>query len=90
MPEQHRGRGFADMKQKKKDYIDAFSSGAGKRVLADLEHLGYINRTTYSHVPGRMQLNEGMRFLVVHIKNMMSMDIEQLEALMQKGDEPNE
>lgn len=73
--------------QKKKDYLSTFSSEAGKKVLADLENLCYVNKTTFSEIKGRTLLNEGMRFVVVHIKNMMKMNIERLKELIQNEEE---
>jgi hypothetical protein len=77
---------IAEIEQKKRDYSSVFSSETGKRVLADLENTCFINRTTFSAAEGRTLLNEGMRFVVVHIKNMMNMNIELLKKLAQKGE----
>jgi hypothetical protein len=74
------------LKQLKKDYLAVFSSEAGKRVLSNLEKICYIYRTTFSSQEGRTLLNEGMRFVVVHIKNMMTLDLEQLKKLSLKGE----
>jgi hypothetical protein len=79
-------RQMEEIEQKKKDYIAVFSTAEGKRVLADLENVCFIHRTTYSNQEGRTLLNEGMRFVVVHIKNIMNMNVEKLKKLIQKGE----
>ena len=73
-----------DIRQLKKTYLDCFTSVSGKKVLADLESKCFANRTTYSTERGGIYRNEGMRFVVVYIKNMMKMDIKKLEALTQE------
>jgi len=70
----------------KKDYLDTFSTPSGKKVLADLERICFVHKTTCpaNHNPVKMGLNEGMRFVVgVHIRNMMNMDINQLQKLIE-------
>lgn len=81
MAQEENERQLDELRQLKKDYISAFSSSAGKRVLEDLEKRGFMNRTTYSEGKGRIFFNEGMRFFMVHIRNMMSMDIKMLIKL---------
>lgn len=77
-----------EIKQMKQSFVNAFSTESGKKVLADLEKLCFINRTTFPADGQALSLakNEGMRFVVVHIKNMMNMDIKQLTELARKGD----
>ena len=77
---------FAKLEQMKKDYLDTFSTESGKKVLADLEKTCFVNKTTYSPEKGRILLNEGMRFVVVHIKNMMNFDLKELRKLSSKGE----
>lgn len=82
MPERSPEEQIEDLKQRKRDYVACFSTAEGKRVLADLESMCYINRTTFTPNDAlRIALNEGQRFVVVHIKNMMSLDIKTLEKL---------
>lgn len=77
---------IAKLQQLKKDYVATFSTEAGKKVFADLEKTCFVNRTTFSTMAGRTLFNEGMRFVVVHIKNMMTMSIETIKKLIQKED----
>ena len=73
-----------EIRELKKDYIETFSSPRGKKVLSNLEKICFTNKTTYSVDPNRIYLNEGMRFVVIHIKNMMNMNIETLRNLARK------
>ncbi len=86
-PEELQEKQMAEIEQMKKDYLAAFSTEAGKRVLTNLENICYINKTTFTKGDDlAMALHEGMRFVVVHIKNMMNMNIEQLKKLVVKGE----
>ena len=77
---------MAEIEQLKKDYLATFNSAEGKRVLADLERKCFVNQTTFSATEGRTSFNEGMRFVVVNIKNMMVMNILKLRELLQKSE----
>lgn len=85
-PQELSEKQLAELEQKKKDYVSTYSTAEGKRVLQDLEAICFMNRTTFSVKEGRTLLNEGMRFVVVHIKNMMIMDVAKLRKLTEKGD----
>ena len=74
------------LKQLKRDYMATFGTEPGKRVLKDLEDKGYIHRSTFSAVRDRTLLNEGIRYMVVYIKNMLTRDLEELEKLIREGD----
>ena len=78
-----------ELSELKKDYLATFSKGEGKRVLADLERMCFINRTTYPADKQALTLafNEGARFVVVHIKNMMNLDLKKIHELSQKRGE---
>ncbi len=52
--------------------------------MADLKKKCFINKTTFSAIRDRTLLNEGMRFVVVNIENMMNMNIETLKKLIQE------
>ncbi len=75
---------MAKIEQLKRDYLATFNSETGKRVLADLKKKCFINKTTFSAIRDRTLLNEGMRFVVVNIENMMNMNIETLKKLIQE------
>jgi hypothetical protein len=68
--------------------IETFSTPAGKRTLEYLERISFMNRTTMP-VQGlpdtamRLAFNEGCRFMVVNIKNIMGMKLEELRKLSQ-------
>lgn len=80
-------RQMPELEQMKRDYISVFSSAEGKRVLAHLEDICFINRTTFSSVEGKTLLNEGMRYVIVHIKNMLNFNIEKIRKLVEDNGE---
>ena len=86
MEQESNEKQLAEIEQLKKDYLSAFSSEAGKKVLAHLEKICFINRTTYS-AEGKTLLNEGMRYVIVHIKNMINFDVELLKKLAGKEEQ---
>ena len=75
---------FAEIEQLKKDYLAAFNTEAGKRVLMDLENKCFINKTTFANSEGRTLFNEGMRFVIVNIKNMLKLDLKTLKKLAEQ------
>ena len=79
---------LAELEALKKDYISVFETSAGKRILADLEKKCFLNRSTMPQDgnPQVLAFHEGMRYVVVHIKNMQVMDIERLKGLARKGE----
>ena len=82
-------KSLAQIKELKKNYISAFS-GRGEKVLEDLEKKCFINKSTFPADGNDLKLafNEGMRFVVVSIKNMINMDIKTLDELSKlRGDE---
>jgi len=68
----------------KQDYIDVFTSDAGKRVLDDLKKKAFFHKTTFTENPGRFARNEGQRSLVVSIDNTMSIDVKETEKSIRK------
>ena len=78
-------RQLAEIEQLKKDYISTFSTDQGKAVLKHLKNTCYVNKSTFPKDANGLTLafHEGMRYVVgVHIKNMMTMDIESIKKLM--------
>lgn len=72
----------AKLKGLRADYKKVFETEEGKRVMADFENTGFYRTTTF--VPQdemATMYNEGLRSFVLHIKTIMSMDIEVLEKL---------
>ena len=86
-PEELAEQQMAELEQMKKDYLTTFSTEAGKKVLASLENSCFVHKTTFPKNSEGLTLafHEGMRFVAVHIKNMMNMNIETLKKLV-KGD----
>lgn len=78
---------MAELEQMKKDYISTFSTEAGKKVLVNLENVCYIHRTTFAKGDAyATHFHEGMRFVVVHIKNMQNFNLDTLKKLVMKGE----
>lgn len=78
---------LAELSNLKQAYCDTFGTPAGKKVMADLENLCFIDRTTFDLNPGAFARNEGMRLVVVHLKNMINMDLEELTKLINERNE---
>ncbi len=55
-------------KQRVADYVQVFTSPAGRRVLDDLRKAYWGTRTTYHPDPTRMAMNEGNREVVLEIE----------------------
>jgi hypothetical protein len=56
-------------------YKTVFNTPSGQKLIKRLEYLGYYNRTTF--VQGNNEgtlINEGKRYIVLHIKNMLDDD----------------
>ena len=77
---------MAEIEQLKKDYSALFSNDTGKKVLKHLEDVCYIHRSTFPKDAQALTLafHEGMRYVVVHIKNMMDFRIEKIKKLARK------
>ena len=75
---------IALLREQKKDYVKTFGSAHGKNVLKDLERMCFIHKTPYSDIPGRTKYNTGLQMIVIHIKNMMTMDIEDISKLVRE------
>jgi hypothetical protein len=63
------------------DYRKVFSTEEGKRVLKDLEKIGFFNTTTFNNDAIAMAFNEGNRAFLLHIKTILDMDIETLKRI---------
>lgn len=79
----------SEIKQKKQDYIQVFSSEAGKRVKKELEQLCYFNRTPFvPNDPHGTSNNVGKQFVIVHINNWINKDIKKLiEIFNERGEQ---
>ena len=73
---------IAKVKGIKEDYRKVFSTEEGKRVLADLERIGFFNTITFvPNDPYAMAFNEGNRAFLLHIKTILDMDLETLQRI---------
>ena len=72
---------IARVKGIKEDYKKVFGTEEGKRVLSDLEKIGFFNTTTYNNDAIAMAFNEGNRAFLLHIKTILDMDLETLERI---------
>ena len=72
------------IKELKQLYQNVFESVDGKKVLEHLENKLFIKRSTLNSDSLRMAFNEGQRSVVLHIRNMMNIDIEATEKLIEQ------
>ena len=69
-------------------YKTVFENQSGRELLEKLEYAAYINRTTFDpNNKDSILINEGKRFIVLHIKNMLNDN--RMEAIKQKIKESN-
>lgn len=55
------------------DYLNAFTSEGGKRVLENLSRECYENAVTFiRNEPESTAFNEGKRFVMLHIRRMLA------------------
>lgn len=87
-PEELAEQQMAGLEQLKKDYVSTFSSEAGKKVLKHLESILFTDRSTFPKNCNELALafNEGQRYVLVHIKNMMDFKIDKIKELVKKGE----
>jgi hypothetical protein len=72
-----------EIREKKQTYQTTFESAEGKKVLEDLERF-FVYRTTFSQNQQQLAFNEGQRSVVLHIKNIMKLDLEKTEEQVKK------
>ena len=76
------------IEEKQGTYKRLFTTEEGKEILADLERDCYLRTSTFSTDAMEMAYREGMRSMVLHIKSMLDMDIEQFKKLnAEQGEE---
>ena len=72
----------ARLKGMREDYKKTFESEEGKRVLADLERVGFFKTTTFVANDAMATIfNEGTRAFLLHIKTVLELDVEALEKM---------
>lgn len=64
------------------DYKKLFLSEEGKRVLEDLARVCLADVTTFNKDSNIAAYNEGLRSVYLHIKTVISKDIEELERML--------
>lgn len=79
-----------EIKELKQLYINVFEGEDGKKVLADLSKKCFVFRTTLDNSQARMAFNEGQRSIVLHIQNMMKLDIDKIEQEIKKQQKEND
>lgn len=84
MPEDNVKDFMQQVKEKKQLYQNVFESPDGAKVLEDLSKTAFANKTTFNENPNKMAFNEGQRSIILHIKNMMKIDLEKTESLVKK------
>jgi len=71
-------------------YRNVFGSELGKMVLEDLRSNGFEMNTVFDADALKMSRNEGRRQAWLHVKNLMEMDLNELEKRNKQGEEENE
>lgn len=79
---------FDTLRQLQLDYQRLFGTENGKRVLADLESKCFGNKVTFDKDDRIHAFQEGMRAVLLHLKTMLSLNIDELEK-KQKENEDN-
>lgn len=70
------------IKGMREDYRKVFETPEGKKVLADLEKVGFWKTTTFvSNDAMTTIFNEGTRAFLLHIKTILELDVETLEKI---------
>ncbi len=69
------------LKGLREDYKKTFESEEGKKVLKDLEKVCLYNSTAFDKDPYVTAFQEGLRTVFLHIKTVMTLDIEELERM---------
>lgn len=72
------------IKERKQIYQNVFESPDGKNVLEDLARHAFGSKTTFNENSNRMAYNEGQRSIILHIQNMMRIDIEKTREMLKK------
>ena len=73
------------LKGLREDYKKTFESEEGKKVLKDLEKVCLYNSTTFDKDPYVTAFQEGLRTVFLHIKTVMTLDIEELERMVNQA-----
>lgn len=80
---------MSDLERQKQtilDYKTLFGAETGKRVLEDLEKRCFYNVPTFSTDALTMARQEGMRAVFLHIKTMLSLDVNKMDQLQKEND----
>jgi len=70
-------------------YKRLFTTEEGVEVLKDLETDCYLRSSTFSKDAMEMAYREGMRSMVLHIKSMLDLDLEQFKKLNEEQGDSN-
>lgn len=79
-----------EIKELKQLYLNVFDSADGKKVLEDLSKKLYVYRTPFDENSNNMSFKVGQQSVILHIKNMMNIDIKKTEELINKIKTENE
>jgi hypothetical protein len=81
------GATFDQVKQLHMDYMSIFETEAGKRVMANLQAVGFHKKPTFNENDRLHAYQEGMRAVLLHIETMVTMDLEKMEEQMKQQQE---
>ena len=71
------------IREVKQLYIDVFDNDNGKKILEELGKRCFIHRPTFNKDGMTMAFNEGQRSIILHIQNMMKIDIDATKKLIE-------
>ena len=80
---------LTQMKANQANYKKVFASEEGKKVLKDLEGKCFINSPTICKEPHEMAFREGQRAVVLHIKTLLTMDIDKIRKQIEEQELKN-
>ena len=70
------------IREQKQLYLTVFDNPDGKALLNELSIRAFEKRTTFNKDSHQTAFNEGQRSIVLHIKNMLILDVDKLERSM--------
>lgn len=72
-----------------KDYRTQLGGGKGKEILADIKKHCFAENTTFNRDPYEHARNAGRREVWLHIKSMLTMDLDEFERLNKQRSKTN-
>ena len=68
----------------RKSYLQVFNTDTGRVVLEDLKKKCFVYDTTYTGDASTSLVNEGMRRVLLHVENIMTLDLDKELAKLEE------